>query len=580
MKASWLHRLRFGRPPSRHELVLGLLLLITVGLRVAWLTYVNVDPNERVDDSVFYHRAAEALAGGGGYDDPWTGRPTAQWPPAYPAVLALAYLPPGQNLLAGKALNVALALAGVLLTYLVASRLFSRRAGLLAALVLAVFPSYVYLSTLIFSENLFVPAFLLVLLLVVRWGLADRQPTALQSLAVGAVIAFSALVRAEGIWLLGPALVVWLVAARGRATATRNAVLVLAGTAVLLAPWTVRNALQLHEFAPVRSGASASLGVGLSPDYEQYGPVPPPVPLPTVGDDLRFYLERPWHVFVLLGKKAYDLYENDHDIVYWVHWVALGPAAYRRWQDVADAAYYGFGAVALGGLTLLLLARHRGALFLGGVILTWTLGMALIIPEPRYHFALLPLLSILASVVATQSSGVFGESGFLRGRGPQVATSMLAVGAVIAAVTIGLGFDDGVPRAPYQAPVALAARVGETLNLGELEVTVRDFSPQRGEDGMPVPRPGYVWLVVDATVRNVGTAEALLFDAQAVVEDADGNLYLPQAALPVTRSLDGSLRPGETLQGSVVYAVPADAPHLEFVFTLLGVAVEGRWVLE
>ncbi len=390
---------------SRQFLALGSILLVAVGLRAAWLAYVNVDPNDgRFDDTLFYYNGANLLARGFGYVAPFGGgEPTAQWPPGYTALLALVYLLGAKSLIAVKALNVGLAMVSIVLTYLLASRLFDRNVGLVAALLLAAFPSYVYLSTLVLAENLFMPAFLLAVLLMVHWGTGGRQPTALQSLAVGGVIAFAGLVRAEGLWLLAPALGVWLVAFHGWVRAARQVLFVLVGVAVILTPWTVRNAIQLDSFVVVRTASSSSLAVGLNPDYKLYESYYSRFkPRPSLSQTLRIHRNEPWRPFPLLGQKIYDMYENDSGIIIWVQGFGPNPSLtdeeFDRWANIANAAYFLVGAVALVGLAMSLVKRNAGALVLAAVVVTWTLGFALFIPETRYHLPLLALVSVFAAV--------------------------------------------------------------------------------------------------------------------------------------------------------------------------------------
>jgi 4-amino-4-deoxy-L-arabinose transferase-like glycosyltransferase len=548
--------------------VLGLILVLAVVLRSAWLLAFNVDPGDgREDDSRFYHGVAQALSDWGGYEDPATGQTTAQWPPGYSATLAPAYAVPGDNVLTAKAANVALALVSVVLVYLLAGRLFGRRAGLIAALLLAAFPSYVFLSTLVFSENLFVPAVLLVMTLVAWWALSGQPPAALQSLALGAAIGFSAMVRAEGIWLLAPVGAVWLLASRDWRRALRNGVFVAAGLAILLAPWTVRNAIQLDEYTPLRSASSGVLQIGLNPEYRRYGPIPPAVPLPSVRDDLRYYAEHPWRGLTFLRDKAHDLYENDSALLYYVDL-----DAYRTWHGLADGVYYGLGLVALAGLALLLLARDRGGFLLAGVLLTWTLGMALVVPEPRYHAVLMPLLVILAAVAISRvPAALESRSGRASRVVPLLPAAALLAGVAVAVTTISVTRGDEV-IIPVRRPVALEASPGEMIRLGALEVTLRDVMVQESNAGVTE-------VTVDLLVRNAGLAAVVVFEAQATVEDDEGNQYppsIPDPNLPLT----ADLAPGAVLEGSAAYSVPSAAEGLEFVYTPLGIGVQGRWPLE
>src|SRR3990172_5726689 len=145
MHAALLRPVPLVRPGRGHLLALALIVLLAVGLRIAWVAYINVDPTDgRFDDSLFYHEFARSLSDGRGYVNPLSGEPSANWPPAYSALLSSVYFVFGPKIIAAKALNIALAAAAVLLTYALGARLFDRRVGLLGALVVALLPSHVY----------------------------------------------------------------------------------------------------------------------------------------------------------------------------------------------------------------------------------------------------------------------------------------------------------------------------------------------------------------------------------------------------------------------------------------------------
>ncbi len=81
----------------------------------------------------------------------------------------------GTHLLAAKALNVAISAATVVLTYVLGARAFGVRAGMLAALLLALAPGHAYFSTLVMTEVLFAFGFLAVVALLIWWTIdAER----------------------------------------------------------------------------------------------------------------------------------------------------------------------------------------------------------------------------------------------------------------------------------------------------------------------------------------------------------------------------------------------------------------------
>lgn len=125
---------------------------------------------------------------------------------------------------------------------------------------------------------------------------------------------------------------------------------------------------------------------------------------------------------------------------------------------------------------------------------------------------------------------------------------------------------------------ARTAYLGETLTAGELQVTV--LRADIDSDAIGSPPAGAVWIVVDARVENVGTGTIVVSDfLQTSLEDAEGNRYGPALDQPLP-SLNADLPVGETLEGSVVFAVPPDATGLQFLFQAIGQLEPRRWVLE
>lgn len=591
MMAFLANRSPLRREDRGHLLALALIVLLAVVLRIAWVVYVNVDPMDgRFDDSAFYDGFARSLAENRGYLNRLSGEPSANWPPAYSALLSVPYRVFGPTIVAAKALNIALAAVSVLLVYAVGSRLFDRRVGLLAALITAVLPGYLYFSTLTMAENLFVPLVLLVVLQLASWGLG-RKPTGLQSLALGATIGVTMQTRAEGLWLLLPALVLWFSTSGDKTARLRNCAFVIASTALVLTPWTVRNAFEFHKFIPIRETTPRSFAIGLSPDYDYYGFVllldprdPRALPddqLPTLSDDLRAYREEPWQPFDMFRRKTVGLFDTDHDALDWINNSPerryLSASEYKLWRSVGNAAYYAVGTLAAAGLAFALYARERRAWLIGGIILTWTLGFGLLVPESRYHLPLLPLAAVFAAALALAIVPRVTASGSqsLRAARPVAVAALVAAGAVaLAAAASNAAIDYDV-----QDPAPRFASLGETVTLGDLQVTARSVSITATDATAGPAPPGYVWVVVDTSLRNTASEAILLFGpAQVAVEDGSGTSY--PLDVPEEGPLTSSIGAGETIEASAVFAVPAGASGLEFVFRAIGVAAEARWPLE
>ena len=180
---------------------------------MAWIAYANYDPNDgRFGDDLFYDFMARGLAAGKGYLSAFNAQ-SALWPPGYSLILAGLYKAIGHSIIAAKVLNAVAAAVTVVLVYFLGARVFSKKVGGIAAVMLAVFPGQIYYSTLILNESLFAFFSTLILLFAVIWISKGRGiwPPAL--LLLGVLFGWAALMRSEALVLLVAALLVWALAA-------------------------------------------------------------------------------------------------------------------------------------------------------------------------------------------------------------------------------------------------------------------------------------------------------------------------------------------------------------------------------
>jgi dolichyl-phosphate-mannose-protein mannosyltransferase len=275
---------------GRRALVVAAALMVALGLRVA---FVESTSYRAVNDAGTYNRFASAIATDGDYttgsNGPGTGAggsrgPTAYFPPGYSYALAIADLVDdhssgGRTALPGERLeNAALGTVTVGLIGLVALEMCGAGPALAALVLAAVDPVLIELSGVLVAENL-----LVVLELAAVWaGLRARgSPRPWRWIgAAGALTGLATLTHENAVVMVLPLAVAAVVAVRAprgaghqtlpmvrfdaqRAPGIRRAVgalaLLLVCTAAAVAPWTVRNALQLHRFVPVADEAGITL---------------------------------------------------------------------------------------------------------------------------------------------------------------------------------------------------------------------------------------------------------------------------------------------------------------------------------
>jgi dolichyl-phosphate-mannose-protein mannosyltransferase len=284
-------------------------LVLALGLRAGFVAGTSY---RAVNDAGTYNRFAAAIAGHGDYttgdNGPGTGAggargPTAYFPPAYPYALALADLLDGhasghRAALPGERLeNAALGTAAVALIGLVALEMCGGGPALASLVLAAVDPALVELSGVLVAENL-----LVVLELAAVWaGLRARgSPRPWRWIAAAGALAGLATLTHENAVVLVPALAVAALAAvrgrpaagqrgaaatqRGYAAAQRGSggalrgiaavALLLVCAAAAIAPWTIRNALQLHQFVPVADETGITLRGTYNPTSAASRPIP------------------------------------------------------------------------------------------------------------------------------------------------------------------------------------------------------------------------------------------------------------------------------------------------------------------
>jgi hypothetical protein len=193
--------------------------------------------------------------------------PSAWKPPGYPAWVGLWYSVLGTEPTRTELVQTLFGPATVALTWLLARRFTDdRRVRLGAAFLVAVYPMAWQYSGLLYPEAIAIPLGLAVL--VVALG---HEPTVRRAAVVGGLVGMNLLVRPSAFFLLAGVLVAWLAAVGLRRTLTAGAIAV-AVAAVVIAPWTVRNAHVMHAFIPLSVQDMAIAGTfnptsAADPDY-------------------------------------------------------------------------------------------------------------------------------------------------------------------------------------------------------------------------------------------------------------------------------------------------------------------------
>jgi len=456
---------------------LVVILLLGLGLRVdyAW------EGRAPVYDAVAYERIAANLEQGEGFTlGAGATQPASNYSPGVPLLVGGIYeLSGGMH---ERFARIVLALIGwlsVLFAYLIGRRLSGPAAGLAGAGAVAIYPALLEYQGMLIGEPL--AATLLSGAVLAMLCVRDRRPAAYRAggavagvphsggrreaasehmgegrrdmtraprwLVPGLMLGALALVRPEylGISLLVAVVVLTRDRTEWRTGAAKAAIL-LAGVALVVAPWTIRNAAVLDRLVPVSTGGGQVLFAGsyLPSDgdpervgrevLERHPGLARRLSSPFVADSAtnnervetvvdRFRLEQ---ILAALAAQRHVGVPSDE---------ALGRMGRERlWDDLSERPleYGGFVAakvwrawsrgprevmerpawvalhwalVGFGLFGLAVLARRRPweALLIGTLLVAVTAIVALLVASPRRVLVTIPLVAALAGVGATAS---------------------------------------------------------------------------------------------------------------------------------------------------------------------------------
>lgn len=246
---------------SAKNLRIALAVCFALGLLVRLVVWAETGALQpRITDEQQYTQIAENIRAGNGFA--WApGQPTSIRPPLYPGLLAATWTLAGRtDFQAVRMIQILLSLATAILVYWLGATLWSKEAGALAAAICWLYPSLIFYDSLILTETLFTFALVAFVAATVK---LMRTPRALFAAVCGLTLGLAALTRSV-LWplplILCPALMLMLVASWPRRIALAS--LVLAGYAVVVGPWAVRNTRLQHVTTVVDTMGGMNLRMG------------------------------------------------------------------------------------------------------------------------------------------------------------------------------------------------------------------------------------------------------------------------------------------------------------------------------
>lgn len=265
--------------------LVALILIVAFGLRLAEVDRTK-SSYRPINDAGSYLTLASYIAHTGDYSlshasgsgAGGTRGPSAYFAPGYPYFLALVDVIDGHEVRRDGAVQPARVSQAVLGTItvaligLVALELFGSLAGLIALILAAIYPVGIELAGTLVAENLLTALVLAAVYAGLRVRRARSPGFAYAWIAGAGVLTGLATLTHENAILIGLPL---LAAVWGKPTRSLAApALLIAVTALTIAPWTIRNEVVMHRFIPV----SDETGITLVGTYNPASAANPVVP--------------------------------------------------------------------------------------------------------------------------------------------------------------------------------------------------------------------------------------------------------------------------------------------------------------
>lgn len=434
-------------------------LVTTVVVRLVWIATVNAQP---VSDFLFYFLRSAEVAAGKGYL--FNGHPTAYWPPGFPFVLAVFFKVFGSTLAVAKLVNVVLWTASAWCMYWLGKRIGGPTAGLVAGLVVALYPEYVFFSGLVASENLFVLLASVSVVLLAIEPKTRRQRYALAA-AAGLLLGWGIITRPASVLLpLTICFVMWFVR-RKQAGFTTALVIGLCGI-LAIAPWVVRNRVVMGEWVLATNGGASVWGgahAGSTGTFMKPGETPAWMrPAYTIEAELlqnseggkvaaKYMREHPWEWISMAPTKLVGMFEEPGglpwNLVYDENGEPGGKPAYRTLGGVETVVVKAAGYY-----------RHFPNLMKRVQALEWILGgLGLLVAVATRRKAAIWPLTIIVYWVVFQITFATGQPRYLVSTGPLLGPGIGFLAALAASRFAGVSAKPEEPEAeaPAEEPVAV-----------------------------------------------------------------------------------------------------------------------------
>ena len=341
---------------------------------------------------------------------------TAYWPPAYPYLLSRIYLVFGHHPWLAVPVNLIFNLSIVLLSYLIARRVWGNTVARWTAIIMTCSPNQVFYTNVLASEQLFTPFFLLAIYIFLLAPQLGRRGW-MVLLAGGVALGVATLTRSITKLFLVVAVIYWLVETRSYRRVLSFAFVALVGMMFLITPWLIRNKEALGTYA-INTNTGINLYIGNQPGSgmgynkniaDEFNVNDPSqeayIDSVTWARSWDYILSHPVSFLARGVIKVGFLYSTDVDALEFGLLTVANEHRDKWYLGLALFTQSYYMLILVGALAGLIVGlkrqgplRNSGSLLILMTILYWTVLHFIFYGQGRYHFPVIPFIAALAAL--------------------------------------------------------------------------------------------------------------------------------------------------------------------------------------
>ncbi len=413
-------------------LLIGLILRLIL-LAYFWdkpLTIVDETHYQQLAENIYKHKEFAMTK----------GSPTSMRPPLYPIFLRTIYfLVDGIHLNAVRIVQIILSLATIFMVFMLGKKIFNEKIGLLAALVFAVYPSFIFFTHLLLTEVLFTFLFSFFIWYFILFLEKKRFRDIWMA---GIFMGLGALTRSILYPFFVIALIFLFISCKG--SISQNAkwlILLTIGYVIVVGPWSIRNTILHKRPVIVNTMGGFNLYMG---NYEHTPLNRAWAAVDLAGDKAWYYgheqelsgmqevEKEEWckkkakefilnHKFLTLKRdliKAANFWGMERSIIGGIiagHYPGLDNKVYLAFITLAIFSVYAIVVISsVFGFVYNISRKRYNILFVVLLIGYFTAMHSIVFGHSRYHIPLIPLLIIFASWAIVNLKRIWREQSLWR----------------------------------------------------------------------------------------------------------------------------------------------------------------------